>query len=94
MAKQTYRDGKVHVLKDQCATCIFRPGNLMHLKRGRVKGMVEETKKDAATITCHQTLDTEHAICRGWWDRYWEADFTLRLAVAMEIVQEVVPPHA
>jgi hypothetical protein len=42
-----YRNRQVHVLAEQCATCIFRPGNLMELCPGRVRGMVAEaTAKD------------------------------------------------
>lgn len=68
-----YRDGEVHVLAAQCKTCIFRPGNLMRLEPGRVRGMVRDAIRDQAAITCHDTLhrsDVRPAVCRGFHDRY------------------------
>lgn len=85
-----YRDGLVHVQADRCPTCIFRPGNLMHLDPGRVRGMVEEClADDAGNIPCHDTLGGPEAICRGFWDGYADRQAVLRLAVAMGIVKEV-----
>lgn len=76
-----------------CGTCIFRPGNLMHLERGRVAEMVAETRDtDAATIPCHSTIydaAPQEAICRGWWDRYADRDMVLRLALALDVVSYV-----
>lgn len=88
-----YRDGKVHVLSEMCSTCIFRPAT-RPVSGARVAGMVRDTKDTpGATVPCHHTLgyleeDAEHnAICRGWWDRFADADPILRLAVAMDVVQ-------
>lgn len=67
----TFRNDKVHVCESMCSTCVFRPGNLMHLNPGRLAGMVREAKADdAGSITCHSTLDGEHAVCRGFFDRH------------------------
>jgi hypothetical protein len=65
-----YRDGYVHVCRTMCATCVFRPGNLMHLRRGRVRGMVDEAKANEAAIICHKTLAGDNAVCRGFFDRH------------------------
>jgi len=65
-----YRDGRVHVQAELCSTCIFRPGNLMHLKSGRVRGMVDEAREHESAIVCHQTLDGDNAVCRGFFERY------------------------
>lgn len=95
-----YRDGRVHVLKSQCETCIFNPKGRFVSGR-RVADMVEQTKDvESATVVCHSTLynqdgkhDTEHAICRGWWDRFAHFDVTLRLAQVMEVVTyQAIPP--
>jgi hypothetical protein len=87
MRNNTFRDGKVHVMADKCPTCIFRPGNLMHLNRGRVKDMVGTATSDqAGSITCHSTLDTDkQAVCRGFYDRH--ATPVLQLAEAMGVVE-------
>jgi len=77
-----FRDGNVHVMAEMCATCIFRPGNPMHLRRGRVKGMVEVCLREQSAIICHSTLDGDSSVCRGFYDRY----DTLRLARALEVV--------
>jgi hypothetical protein len=71
--------GGVLVLDRMCSTCIFRPGNLMHLSPGRVKSMVDSTRPSrdhrsqpqASHITCHATLHTpgvHPAMCRGFYD--------------------------
>lgn len=91
-----YRDGKVHVLAAECATCIFKP-NSRPVDGARVAGMVRETlEEDAATVVCHSTLyrrDVQHAICRGWYDRLGDRSMTLRLAVATgNLEEDPVPP--
>lgn len=100
MPKHTiYRDGKVHVLSRECATCIFNP-HTRFVDGARVAEMVRGTKdEDAATIVCHSTLynvdgenDRKHAVCRGWYDRLGDRDPTLRLAKAMGAIKEQEPP--
>jgi hypothetical protein len=74
-----YRDGKIHVCKSMCATCIFRPGNLMHLEDERRGSMVREAVKEQTAIICHSTLNTRaNAVCHG----FFKLHSTLPLAVA------------
>lgn len=89
-----YRDRKVHLMSEKCDTCIFRPGNLMHLEPGRVKDMVDECLKNDSAVICHKTLaEEDNAVCRGFYDAY-EANVTpLRLATAMNIIKEVTYEH-
>lgn len=91
-----FRDGEVHVLREECATCIFRPA-VRPVSGARVAGMVRDTKDGpGATVVCHSTLyrdDVRNAICRGWYDRLGGRDEVLRLAVALGImVEDDVPP--
>ncbi|MDZ5447709.1 hypothetical protein U2F26_34240 [Micromonospora sp. 4G57] len=37
--------GKSRLLSRQCATCIFAPGNRMHLSAGRLRDLVTETRR-------------------------------------------------
>lgn len=97
MTEGPYRGGKVHVLAEKCSTCIFRPGNKMHLQPGRVKEMVEGSLKESGAITCHQTLpygeyEADPAVCRGFYDAYKDQHMLLRLAESMGIVEEDSPP--
>jgi hypothetical protein len=68
-------DGKPRVLSKQCSDCIGRPGNLMRLRPGRVRDMVEGGVNGGG-ITCHQTLsygihpEFGGAACRWFYDRY------------------------
>ncbi len=67
-----FRDGKVHVCQDLCATCVFRPGNLMHLEPGRLADMVAQARGNESAIICHSTLaadGVDKAVCRGFYDR-------------------------
>jgi hypothetical protein len=63
-------DGMVHVCSLMCDTCIFRPGNLMHLNEGRVEQMVRDATRLESCIPCHQTLDGKQAVCRGFYERH------------------------
>jgi hypothetical protein len=57
----------VRIVDGKCATCIFRPGNQMHLQPGRVQGMLREAISHEGHIVCHDTLDSdESAICSGF----------------------------
>ena len=86
----TYRDGKVHVVSERCNTCIFSPGKRF-VEGKRVAELVSETKDEpGSTVTCHKTIynDLDNAICRGWYDHFAKQDPILRLAKAMEIIEE------
>lgn len=83
-------DGKVRICKSMCKTCIFRPGNLMHLLPGRVEEMVKEATRNENTIVCHQTLDQPlQAACRGFTDRH--ATQPLQVALRLGFVEFVDP---
>src|ERR1700739_2543786 len=63
------------LLSDQCSTCIFRPGNPMHLSPGRLKDICNSAIREGSQeIICHDTLtygpfpDYGGAICRGFYD--------------------------
>ena len=84
---RTYVNGRVHVRRTQCATCIFRPGNLCHLEPDRVEQMVQQADADHTAITCHHHLyqgaDIE-PVCRGYYER--RSSMTLRLAEQLDII--------
>lgn len=90
--------GGPRLLTEQCVTCIFRPGNPMHLNRGRVKAMVTDTLDGGGFITCHKTLpygdhpDFGPAICRGFFDRYAQRSNVLRAWERLGGFVEVAPP--
>lgn len=101
-----YYDGKVHVLSRKCDTCIFRPGNLMHLGEGRREQMVAEsvTERGAGeeglplqgVIACHDTIHRDdgvrRVICRGFYDVHGTQVILLRLAVLKGVIEFVDPP--
>ena len=62
-------DTGVRVMADRCPTCIFRPGNLMHLQPGRQRDMLDKVRTIEGCIPCHETLDDDvQAVCRGQFD--------------------------
>jgi hypothetical protein len=85
--------GKTRLLTHQCRTCIFHPGNRMHLAPGRLKQMVADTLAQGGYIICHDTLpygehpDAQPAICRGFADRYttWQLQVIARLYGFVEV---------
>lgn len=95
--------GVVRVLTSQCETCIFRPGNLMHLDKGRLADMIRECKEKDAHVPCHETIDYSRgkegtnclepgpaAICAGFAERYEPT--ILQLAHRLDAVSPVDPP--
>lgn len=70
----------------QCSTCVFRPGNLMHLQPGRLRGMIEESIANDSFIPCHKTLDGERAVCRGFYDRHARDTLGCRLGTVVGLI--------
>ncbi len=89
---------KSRLLSRQCDTCIFRPGNPMHLDPGRLHEMVTTALAEQSFVICHDTLpygphpDTPPAICRGFYDRY--TTIRLRLIADLFGYLECDPPTA
>ncbi|RKN46161.1 hypothetical protein [Micromonospora endolithica] len=68
--------GKSRLLSRQCDTCIFAPGNQMHLDAGQLRALIADARERGTYIICHDTLphyrhpQAKPAICRGFADRY------------------------
>lgn len=89
-----YNDGALHVHASLCSTCIFRPGNLMHLRAGRVEEMVETCMAGQGVIPCHQTLDDpQESVCRGFFNRYKHEVSLLSVAERMGVIAYTNPNH-
>ena len=82
--KKPYRNGSVHVCREMCATCIFRPGNLMSLQVGRVAQMVHTATLHQSAIICHETLDANQAVCHGFFKKH--ATGPLRIADRLNLI--------
>lgn len=89
--------GRPRVLAEKCATCIFRPGNLMHLRPGAVKDMVDQVREVGTFIPCHDTLPgtpVQPAVCRGWYDAHGAESTSLQfLTRAFGEPVEIDPPE-
>lgn len=93
-----FRDDKVHVCARMCKTCIFRPGNLMGLRPGRVEQMVREVTRIDGCIPCHQTTYGQHeageAVCRGFFELHATAPLVLaRLLERIEWQEPLTSPY-
>lgn len=88
-----WREDKLWVLDAKCTTCIFRPGNKMHLREDRVATMVAACIAENTIIPCHQTLDGPRSVCRGLWDVHRDEIPILRLAEAMDVLAFDSPPQ-
>jgi hypothetical protein len=92
--------GRPRVLDRKCATCIYRPGNLMHLQPGRREDTENTANERGTWIVCHATLPaTGHphgtqAICRGYWDVHQRNSAGCRLATFFGGPVEVPAPNA
>lgn len=80
-------------MPDKCSTCIFRPGDLMHIGPARLKDMVS-CADEGGVIPCHKTTygqREQEAVCRGFFDAYSDKVMGLRLAIVMDMIEEVEP---
>lgn len=91
--------GLPRLLSEQCATCIFRPGNPMHLRPGRLKAMCEGVLREGSQgVICHDTLsygphpDFGGALCRGFYDAYGDRSNFIRVMGRLGGFTEVDPP--
>ena len=94
MSFNAYRDGRVHVMRERCPTCVFRPGNKMGLDPGRLKGLIDDNREGDSALTCHETLyraGVDNAICRGFFDLEPKT-LPLQLAERMDLVTFVEHP--
>jgi hypothetical protein len=83
---------RTRLLSRQCDTCIFAPGNRMHLTPGRLRELVARARHSTGYIVCHSTLPVYRpgatpAICRGFADRYdtWQLQVMERLWGFLEV---------
>lgn len=89
---------KTRVLKEKCKTCIFRPGNKMHLRPGAVDSMVKDALAGGGTITCHSTLDycepqpAGEAVCRGFYDVHGYRSNLIRIMERLDGIEFVDVP--
>lgn len=77
----------LRVCREECSTCVFRPGNLMSLQPGRLRGMIRDSLRNDSFIPCHKTLDGERAVCRGFYDRHSHASLGCRLGAFVGIIE-------
>lgn len=94
--------GKPRMLREQCATCVGRPGNLMRLKEGRLKELVRRNSgPHSLGLVCHETIDYEQgeapdyggdqAFCRWFYETYG-SNFQ-RVSERLGGFAEVPPPR-
>jgi hypothetical protein len=80
----------LHVMREQCSTCIFRPGNKMQLREGRMRDLTAQTDASDSNVICHQTLDQDvGALCAGSVDR--RAGQMVRIAERFNGIEYVEP---
>lgn len=89
---QIYVNGRVHVRRARCASCIFRP-----VDKGRCHGITDERVEqmiegcgDWGAIACHSHLyrsEPVEPVCRGFFDL--GQSVALRLADVMGVIEWV-----
>jgi len=86
---EVYRNGKVHVRGSQCGNCLYSKDRLVPGKRARQ--LTADTRAvSGSSFICHrsQVSDEGEAICRVWFDQFADEDPILRLAKAMNVIEE------
>jgi hypothetical protein len=99
---ETCFDSATHrprLLSRQCETCIFRAGNPMRLRAGRLREMVAGALQQGSQgVICHDTLsygenpDFGGALCRGFYDGYGTQNNFVRVMERLGGFTEVDPP--
>lgn len=90
---------KVRVLSEKCSTCIFWPGNRMHLSEGYLQDIIRGNVEVGSLLTCHQTLpygdfpDFGSAACRGFWESHGQNTVAGIMAKYIIGITEVDPPR-
>jgi hypothetical protein len=91
-------DGKVRVLSDRCATCVFRPGARMGLSQDEFDHLISRTLDAEALLTCHSTFPYTNpefgrpAACAGFWAQHGAETAAGRTAQDVLGVTRVAPP--
>lgn len=68
----------IRICEKQCDTCIFKPGNLMQLRPGRLKDHVARILRRDTVALCHEVNFGKRktqgpkgaAVCKGFYDLY------------------------
>lgn len=86
---RTYVNGRVHVRRTMCATCIFRPADRgrIAVPAERIAQMVRDADAADSCIPCHHHLYEGapiEPVCRGYYDR--RSSMTLRLADVLGVL--------
>lgn len=89
------------LLREKCATCIYRPGNLMELREGRLKDISDDCNNPfkPSTLACHDTLEYGpnpefgRAVCRGFYEAYRATNAILQIGDRLGVWEEVDPPQ-
>jgi hypothetical protein len=91
---------RARLLSEQCSTCVGRPGNLMHLREGKLKELIAgNSGPHALGLICHQTLpygdhpDFGPALCRWFYDTYGHQANGIRVFSRLLGFTEVDPPE-
>jgi hypothetical protein len=91
--------GKPRLMREMCATCVFRPGNPMHLRPGRLKQLIQSnTGPEAHGLICHKTLsysENPHfgaAFCYGFFEKYGDLANFIRICKRLGGFTLVDPP--
>lgn len=80
------RDNGVWVMESKCATCIFRPGNLMDLQPGVVAEMKRSSDEKGTCIICHEGMTGPcSAVCAGYYEHHNSA--LLQIAERMNLIK-------
>lgn len=85
---RTFVDGKVHVRRIRCGSCIF--GSNSPVDDARRDQMVRDADAAESCIPCHSHLyqgEPVEPVCRGYFDR--GSSMALRLAVVTGVVEFV-----
>lgn len=93
----------VLLFSEKCGTCVFWPGNLMHLRPGRLADLIAANRHAGTALVCHLTThgqrpDLGEVLCRGYYDAYGDDTAVIQIlrrmcaAEGVEPFEEIAPP--
>ena len=86
---------RVKVYDQRCQTCVFWPGNRMHLNPGRLADLVKHNRAASAALECHTSTHgrmPQTVLCRGYLDAYGDETTSVQVYQRMGGEFETVTP--
>jgi len=82
------------LLNRPCDTCVTFPDDRMGLGEEVRRAFLAEARVGKSYVICHETIGSDEAVCRGFWNLHRSASDFLSVMERCGLVVEVDPPSS